>query len=94
MSELIAVIGDEEDHLQGALTASNNTGKLFAQGKRVVYHDSTAAADGALHTVPAVNADTCSTKVFSEGIPVHRNNDQRYCGAKTIVTNQTKVFAG
>ena len=94
MSELIAVFGDLSDHGGSALQASNNSDKVFINGKKVVMKDSTADPDGQDHTVPAVDAATGSTKVFVQGIIVHRNDDTRYCGAKTIVSNQSKVYAG
>ena len=94
MSELVSVQGDECTHGAGALNASNNTGKVFIQGKKVVYVNSTAQMDmlGDFDTEDA--SSTGSSKVFAEGIAIHRNNDYRACGAQTIVTGQGKVFAG
>ncbi len=93
MGELVAVFGDQNSHGAGDLQASNNSDKVFIQGKRVVMIDSTALIDGSGHGVSLVNAATGSAKVFVQGIKVHRNNDTRYCGASTIVTNQSKVYA-
>lgn len=94
MSQLISVEGDENTHIEGALTASNNTGKVFIQGKKVNYLDAVGLPDLEFHPPPPTDASTASSKVFAEGIAVHRHGDARYCGATTIVTGQNKVFAG
>lgn len=91
MGKLVAVLGDQNDHGGGDLLASNNPGKMFVQGKKVVMIDSTALPDAIPHDVPLVNAATGATKLFVCGIAVHRHDDTRYCGAKTIVTNQSKL---
>jgi uncharacterized Zn-binding protein involved in type VI secretion len=93
MGELVSVQGDENSHVGGALHASNNSGKVWINGKKVVYINSTADGD-LLHPPPPTDSLTGSSKVFCEGIPIHRNNDLRVCGATTVVTGQTKVFAG
>jgi hypothetical protein len=93
MGELISVQGDENDHVGGALHASNNSGKFFIEGKKVVYIGSTADGD-LLHPPPPTDASSGSFAVYSEGIAIHRNNDNRLCGAKTIVTGQSSVTCG
>jgi len=95
---LIAVLGDPNTHGNGGLDASNNSGKFFVNGRKVVYLGSTAQPDdlciplGGAHCAPS--ATSASSKVFSEGIAVHRHGDSRACGATTVVTNQSKVYVG
>lgn len=91
MGELVAVTGDEDDHNDGQLKDTQT--KVFANGKAVAILDNLAEND-ALHPAPETYAKTVSSKVFVTGKGVHRNNDLRYCDGKTVVTNQTKVFAG
>ena len=91
---LISVQGDKNTHEDGALLASNNTGKFFISGKKVVYKDSLAEADMLLHLPGATNSSGASSKIFCEGKPIHRHGDSRYCGATTIVTGQSKVTSG
>lgn len=98
MSELVAVAGSTNSHGLGGLLADNNTGKVFIGGAKVVYLGSHAVADilcfdeGGPHCDPI--ATTASSKVFCEGIAVHRNGDGRLCSATTVVGEQTKVYAG
>lgn len=92
MSELISVLGDKNSHNNGSLLASNNSGKVFIGGIKVVYVGSSATPDDLDHPNPS--AATGSGKVFAEGNKIHRNNDLRDCGASTIVSGQSKVFAG
>lgn len=96
--KLVSVIGDPNTDGGGSLNASNNTGKVFVNGLKVVYLNSTAQPDslcivfGGDHCQPF--ASSASSKVFGEGIAIHRNDDMRACGASTIVIGNTKVYAG
>lgn len=98
MAELIAVMGSTNTHVLGDLSADNNSGKVFIGGIKVVYVGSHAAPDLLCFTVGPPHCDpvatTGSTKVFGEGIAIHRHNDGRICGASTVVNEQSKVFAG
>lgn len=95
---LVSVFDDPNTHGNGQLDASNNTGKVFINGKKVVYLNSTARPDdlclplGGLHCTPF--ATSASSKFFCEGIAVHRHGDSRACGATTVVTQQSKVHSG
>lgn len=93
MGRLIAVFGDKNSHNGGELLASNNTGKIFINGKKVVYRESEALPDP-MHPPSETKAASGSFLVFGEGEAIHRDGDNRYCGATTIVEGQTKVFAG
>ncbi len=94
MGELVSVLGDQNDHGGAALSCDNNPNKVFVQGKLLGLKDCTAASDLLLHVPPLTNPSGASSKVFACGIPVHRDKDVRYCGSPTIVSGQTKVFAG
>lgn len=98
MSELISVLGSKNSHGNGGLLASNNSGKFFIGGAKVVYVGSSSAPDDLCIPIGPPHCDpvstTGSTKVFSEGIAIHRNNDLRVCGATTIVTEHSKVYSG
>ncbi len=98
MSELVAIMGDPNSHGNGQLLASNNTGKVFIGGIKVVYVGSSASPDDLCIPIGPPHCDPVSTggssKVTCEGIAIHRNNDSRVCGAVTVVTGNTKVFAG
>lgn len=93
MSELVSVKDDENDHVGGALHASTNSGKFYINGKLLVTVESTADPD-LLHPLPPTTSQTGSEKFFVVGLAVHRNNDLRYCGAKTIASGQTKFYSG
>lgn len=89
--ELWAVEGDEDDHGHGAFkTPSNTTVKI--NGKNVIVKGDHANGDDAGHTDPA--ADGTSGTVFAYGQKIHRNNDTRNCGAKTIAKGQSTVKSG
>lgn len=94
MAEMVAVLGDKNDHGNGDLLCDNNPGKAFIGGKLVALLNCSAASDNLNHPTGSTNPSSASSKVFVGGIPVHRNNDSRFCGAKTIVTNQSKVTCG
>lgn len=92
---LIAVEGDENTHTGGALIAAGGSSpqKVFISGKAVIVHPSPAEPD-LLHPPPPTDTAAGSSKVFVYGLPVHRHGDLRECGATTIATGQSKVFAG
>lgn len=98
MSELISVLGDPNSHGAGELNASNNNGKFFINGIKVVYMNSSSNPDSLCLPFGPPHCDPVSIghseKIFSEGIAIHRNNDSRICGAVTLVSGQSKVFAG
>lgn len=94
MSELVAVFGDENDHGGGQLQCDNNDDKFFINGKKVAMKDCAALPDGFGHAGDIVKPKEASSKFYIQGIPVHRNNDSRYCGAKTIAAGQTKFYSG
>lgn len=51
--ELISVEGDPCSHGAGSLTADNNSGNLFVNGKKVVFNGSSANPDKLRHKNPA-----------------------------------------
>lgn len=90
MSELAAVFQDKNEHEEGKLLCDNTNGKCFVEGKLICVINSNSEPDGAGHPNP--KAATGSSKMFVNGLAVHRNNDLRDCGAKTIVTGQTSLY--
>lgn len=98
MGELVSVMGDPNTHGAGDLLADNNSGKLFIGGTKVVYLSSAANPDALCIPIGPPHCDPFATghsaTVFSEGIPIHRNNDGRICGAVTVVSGQSTVFCG
>lgn len=95
MAELWAVEGDPNTHGGGNLIAANPQ-TVFVNGIPVIEHEDPAFPDGLCPAAPHCSPNTAegSSTVFVYGKPVHRNNDDRVCGAKTIVTNQSTVFVG
>lgn len=97
MGELVAVKDDGNTHGAGNLIPANPQ-TVFVEGIPVIEHDDPAAPDalcpplGGPHCAPGTSEG--SSTVFVYGNPLHRNNDGRVCGAKTIVSNQSTVFAG
>jgi uncharacterized Zn-binding protein involved in type VI secretion len=93
--ELWAVINDPNTHGGGNLIPQNPR-TVYIEGKNVIEHDDPAFPDGLCPAAPHCNPATAegSASVFVYGNPVHRNNDLRICGAKTIVQNQSTVFVG
>lgn len=92
---LCAVAFDPNSHGAGQLMPQNPQ-TVFCEGIYIIDHVSPAYPDGLSskgppHTLPATAAG--SPTVFAYGKPVHRLNDPRICGAVTIVTNQSTVFA-
>ena len=94
MGELVAVEGDPESHGHGELICDNNPGKLTIGGLKVALVNSKAQPDLAGHPAPPTDAATGTANFTVLGLEVHRNNDSRYCGALTIVQNQSKVTSG
>lgn len=97
MAELWAVQGDPNTHGAGELIASNPQ-TVFINGIPVIEVQDDSNPD---NLCPPVGEPHCnpfsvsgSGTVFVYGNPVHRNNDSRVCGAKTVVTNQSTVFVG
>lgn len=62
--ELIAVEGDPCSHGGGELKADNNTGKLYINGKKVVYNGSNAQPDRLGHLNP--KAASGSVNMYGE----------------------------
>lgn len=95
VSELVAVKDDGNTHGGGNLIPANPR-TVFVEGINVIEHDDPAAPDGLCPAAPHCSPGTAegSSTVFVYGNPLHRNNDDRVCGAKTIVSNQSTVFAG
>jgi uncharacterized Zn-binding protein involved in type VI secretion len=93
---LIAVEGDENTHGAGALIAAGGSSpqKVFISNKPIIVHPSPAEPDNFLHPPPPTDTAEGSTKVSAYGLPIHRDGDLRECGAATVVTGQSKVFAG
>ena len=94
---LVAVKNDPNTHGGGGLIPANPR-TVFAEGINVIEDRDPANPDslcppvGGPHCAPST-ADGSST-VFVYGNPIHRDKDNRVCGAKTIVTGQSTVFAG
>jgi uncharacterized Zn-binding protein involved in type VI secretion len=93
---LIAVEGDENSHGGGALSATGGSSpqKVTIGGIPIIVHPSPAGPDDFLHPPPPTDTAGGSSKVTAYGLPIHRHDDLRECGATTIVTKQTKVIAG
>jgi uncharacterized Zn-binding protein involved in type VI secretion len=93
---LIAVEGDENTHGGGALIAAGGSspGKVTINGKAVIVHPSPAQPDNFGHPAPPTATAEGSDKVLVYGLPVHRHDDLRECGARTIATGQSKVSVG
>ncbi len=89
-AELIAVEGDESDH-GGSKFKTPENHKVKIGGKLAIRKDDEADPDNLGDT--NTQADETSGTVYIGGKKVHRNNDKRKCGAKTIATN-SKVFCG
>ena len=97
MAELWAVQGDINSHGAGALIASNPQ-TVFVNSIPVIEVQDDSNPD---NLCPPVGEPHCnpysvtgSGTVFVYNNPVHRNNDLRVCGAKTVVVNQSTVFVG
>ena len=89
--ELWAVQGDKNDHGEGAFKEPANKTVLI-NNKPVIVKGDDAEGDNQGHTNP--EADGTSGTVYAYGEKIHRNNDTRNCGAKTVVTGQSTVTSG
>ncbi len=91
---LIAVEGDNNSHGGGALNAGNSS--VYCEGKLIATQTTTASADSICPIPPhcAPSTSSYSSTVFVEGNVVHRIGDSRVCGATTIETGNSSVYAG
>ena len=92
---LWAVEGDTNTHGNGALIATNPK-TVFINNIPVIEvqddsnPDNLCFIDGPPHCNPFSTEGSANVFVYNN--PVHRNDDDRVCGAKTIVINQSTVF--
>lgn len=93
MGEKLAVVGDKNDHGNGDLQTPPQT-KWTINGKLVCTVDTVALPDLLGHIPSLVNPSTGQNKWTIGGKAIHRHNDSRYCGGKTIATGQTKFTVG
>ncbi len=93
MLTLVALVGDKNDHGEGALQTPPQT-KFKIGGKLVTTVDTVAEVDLLDHPTGQTNSSSGSSKWNIGGKALHRHNDGRYCGAKTVVTSQTKFNVG
>jgi len=91
---LWAVNNDPNTHGAGGLIPANPR-TVYIENINVIEHNDPARPDGFCPVAPHCNPATAegSPNVFVYGNPVHRMRDNRICGAKTVVTNQSTVFA-
>jgi len=91
---LWAVDKDPNTHGAGGLIPDNPK-TVYIEGKNVIENRDPARPDALCPLPPHCNPGTSSgsPNVFVYGNPVHRMRDKRVCGATTIVTNQSTVFA-
>ena len=93
---LCAVQGDPNTHGGGALIPANPQ-TVIIENIKAIEHSDPAAPDalcppiGGSHCAPSTS--TGSPDVFIYGNPIHRMTDGRVCGATTVVSNQSTVFA-
>lgn len=89
--ELAAVENDPDDHGEGRFkTPSNTTVKVM--NKPIIVKGDDANGDNQGHTNP--EAEGTSATVFAYNVKVHRVNDTRNCGAKTVKDGNTTVYVG
>lgn len=90
-SELVAVEGDKTELGGAAFKAPSADHKVKIGGKLAIRKDDSAEpeVDGRTNT----QADEASGTVYIGGQKVHRNNDKRRHGPKTVATN-SKVYCG
>lgn len=95
MSKLWAVQGDPNTHDGGQLIAENPQ-TVFVNGIPVIEHEDPAQPDSLCPASPHCNPKTAegAPSVFVYGNPVHRHDDERICGATTIVQLQSNVYVG
>jgi len=93
MPFLWAVQGDPNSHGGGELIADNPQ-TVFINNIPVIEHDDPANPDSFCPAPLHCNPETAegSPNVFVYGKPVHRQDDDRVCGATTIVELQSTVF--
>lgn len=93
---LVAVEDDQNTHGGGGLIPAN-PGTVYINGKKVIEHsdpanpDSLCAPLGPPHCNPATSGG--SGNVYVYGNPIHRHSDGRVCGATTVVSGQSTVYA-
>ena len=90
---LIALVTDKNTHKSGDLLVPPQS-KWTINGLLVATVDTVALADEAGHISPSTNSSTGSSKWSVAGKALHRHDDDRYCGAKTVVTSQTTFTVG
>lgn len=97
MTKLWAVQGDKNTHGNGSLIATNPQ-TVFVNSIPVIEVEDDSNPDddcfpvGPPHCNPYTTTGAPSTFVY--GNPVHRHEDERVCGATTVVELQTNVFVG
>lgn len=94
-SWLVAVDGDPNDHGGGELIADNPQ-TVFINFIPVIEHEDPAEPDSLCppgsHCNPKTDNGSGTVRVYTK--PLHRMNDDRICGALTVVELQNNVFAG
>jgi zinc D-Ala-D-Ala carboxypeptidase len=95
MSKLWAVQGDPNTHSGGQLIAENPQ-TVFVNSIPVIEHEDPAQPDSLCPASPHCNPKTAegAPSVFVYSNPVHRHDDDRICGATTVVELQSTVFVG
>jgi uncharacterized Zn-binding protein involved in type VI secretion len=95
-NEYWAVEGDPNNHGNGQLIANLDSSPRTVKINNlyVIVVESEAEPDDFGHIVPDVNAITGSGTVKCYGKPVHRQSDERRCGAITIAKGQKTVLVG
>lgn len=90
-----AVEGDPNDHGHGELIADNPK-TVFCHNIPVIEHEDPAHPDDLCPPGPHCNPKTQghSNTVFVYNNPVHRINDTRICGAKTVKKGNADVYVG
>ena len=92
---LWAVEGDPNTHGAGTLIASNPQ-TVFINNIPVIEVQDNSNPDNLCPPVGEPHCNPYSTSgsgdVFVYNNPVHRHDDSRVCGAKTVVQNQSTVF--
>lgn len=93
---LIAVENDPSTHGGGQLIASGGSSPQTVKinGANVIVHQSPARPDNLGHPLPPTSTANGSGTVMIYGLPVHREGDNRQCGATTISSGQSTVNAG
>ena len=95
MSGLWAVDGDKNSHGNGALKASTGDSSpqtVFINNKPVIVGVTDAEKDDKGHNIPKSQGNFPT--VFAYNKPAHTDGDSRDCGATTIVSGQSNVYAG